>query len=381
MRSPHLILHAACAVALASGLALAVPATCAAQGLPSTMKAADVVQTLAFTGSPQSVTVPNDVCQVEVTAFGGAGGSAVYGSPGGLGGEVRATLDVRSGQVLGVNVAGAGSGGSLVDGSVPHGGYGGGGQGGAYNDAPAPGNGATAAGGGGATTVALDGTMVIIAGGGGGGAGSFTDNGTGRGGDGGQNGEPGQTPATPGAGQGGAAGGGGGSGGAGGTPTSPDDQPGLAGGAANGMVGGSGALNVGDPHMGTGGGGGGGAHGGGAGGSSTGATLDGGGGGGGSSLGPAGAQFTTGARSGDGEVQLRLLPCAPSPSPTPTASPTSSPTTAKPSTTAPVPTATPTGPALADTGSSKTGWLAAVAALTTATGAALVRFGRPRRNH
>ncbi|RFU43234.1 hypothetical protein DZF91_02415, partial [Actinomadura logoneensis] len=85
---------------------------------------------------------------------------------------------------------------------------------------------------------------------------------------------------------------------------SGSDQPGLPGGAATGRVGGDGAVNLADPHMGTGGGGGGGAHGGGAGGSSTPNSTGAGGGGGGSSLGPAGATYETGVRQGNGEVTL-----------------------------------------------------------------------------
>ncbi|MFD8597198.1 hypothetical protein ACFV1L_19560 [Kitasatospora sp. NPDC059646] len=384
MRHLRPTLRTACAVALSSGLALAAPAAGTARTLPSVVQAADGTLLFAFTGAPESVTVPEDVCRATVTAFGAAGGDAVYGSSGGLGGEVHATLDVHSGQVLTVNVAGAGSGGSLSDGSRPHGGYGGGGQGGAYNNDPSPGNGAVAAGGGGATTVALDGAAVIVAGGGGGGAGSFADNGTGRGGDGGRTGESGQTPGTPGSGQGGASGGDGGAGGAGGTPAFAGDQPGVAGGSANGMTGGNGALNVGDPHMGTGGGGGGGAHGGGAGGSSTGGTLDGGGGGGGSSLGPAGAQFTTGIRSGNGEVQLAWAPCGPSPTPTPTPTPTApEPTPTGEPPTAPEPSGHPTHPALPETGAAGAGPLTALAALTAAGGGALLHFRlrRTRRRH
>ncbi|MEU1878088.1 hypothetical protein ABZ470_12285 [Streptosporangium sp. NPDC020072] len=85
---------------------------------------------------------------------------------------------------------------------------------------------------------------------------------------------------------------------------SDSDLPGLPGGAAQGRAGGNGAVNLADPHMGTGGGGGGGAQGGGAGGSSSASTMYGGGGGGGSSLGPAGSTFTVGVRQGDGELTL-----------------------------------------------------------------------------
>jgi hypothetical protein len=113
--------------------------------------------TFSFSGTSQTWTVPARVTAIQVDAFGGAG-DGVYG---GLGGEERATITVTPGQVLQVNVGGAGVG--LA------GGFNGGGAGGSYGP---PDGGA----GGGASDVrvaATDGSYplanrVVVAGGGGG---------------------------------------------------------------------------------------------------------------------------------------------------------------------------------------------------------------------
>ncbi|MFC5185198.1 DUF11 domain-containing protein [Actinomadura harenae] len=272
--------------------------------VPADAHAQETIRTFAYTGSPQEFTVPEGVCELKVDAFGAAGGDAFYGSPGGRGGGVHATVPVTPGDVLTIDVGGAGTGGSAITSTPAAGGYGGGGQPGAFRSDRSPGNGGVAAGGGGATTVALALEPLVIAGGGGGGAGHLSGEPLGPGGDGGQAGTNGGSPAQPGAGGGGASGGNGGTGGAGGQPISEFDQPGVPGGDAIGRVGGDGAVDLADPHMGAGGGGGGGAHGGGAGGSSTSNTVYAGGGGGGSSLGPTGATYETGVRQGDGEATL-----------------------------------------------------------------------------
>ncbi|MFF4189834.1 hypothetical protein [Nonomuraea sp. NPDC001831] len=272
--------------------------------VPTAAQAAQGSQTFSYTGAPQTFTVPEGVCELVVDAFGAAGGTAVYGSPGGRGGEVSGTVRVNPGDQLTIDVGGAGTGGNLDTGEPAAGGYGGGGRPGGYREDLMPGNGTNGGGGGGATTISLGTQPLVIAGGGGGGAGSFAGGTEGRGGDGGQNGTDGATPNEPGAGGGGASGGNGGAGGPGGQPVTDSDLPGLPGGDAQGRSGGNGAVNLADPHMGSGGGGGGGAQGGGAGGSSSGSSLYGGGGGGGSSLGPAGATYTTGVREGNGEVTL-----------------------------------------------------------------------------
>ncbi len=317
---------------------LAGATTAAALALvPVTAHAQQVSRTFGYTGAPQTFTVPEGVCELTVDAFGAAGGDAFYGSPGGRGGEVIATVPVTPGDALTIDVGGAGTGGDANVRTPARGGYGGGGQPGAFNEERIPGNGTVGGGGGGATKVSLALEPLIIAGGGGGGAGSFTDVSAGHGGDGGRTGTNGGTPDQPGAGGGGTSAG---KGGAAGQPVAEFDQPGLPGGDAVDGVGGDGAVNLQDPHMGTGGGGGGGAQGGGAGGSSSVGTMYGGGGAGGSSLGPADATYNTGVRQGDGEVTLTYdtESCGVPPTPTPT------PTEPTPTPTEPTPTPTPTKP-------------------------------------
>lgn len=288
---------------------------------PTAAHAQAATRTFEYTGAPESFTVPDGVCELTVDAYGAAGGDALYGASGGLGGGVHATASVTPGQTLTVDVGGAGTGGNLDTGEPARGGYGGGGRPGGYMGTLQPGNGTNGGGGGGATTVAFAGAEpFIIGGGGGGGAGSWDQGTAGRGGDGGQTGtDGGSPPEDSGAGQGGESGGNGGGGGAGGIDPDQHEYDGLPGGAANGRTGGDGAVDLQDPHMGTGGGGGGGAHGGGAGGSSSASTMLGGGGGGGSSLGPAGATYSTGVRDGNGLVTLTYEPdsCASPPPPSP----------------------------------------------------------------
>ncbi|MFE2109193.1 hypothetical protein ACFXAF_25470, partial [Kitasatospora sp. NPDC059463] len=137
-----------------AGLATSVALAALLVSSPQYTAAAAGTRTFAYTGAPEQYVVPAGVCEIVVDAFGAAGGSAVYGSPGGKGGEVRATLQVHAGDVLTVDVGQAGSGGDLlVPDSMAYGGYGGGGQGGSATSEHRPGNGAIGAGGGGATTV------------------------------------------------------------------------------------------------------------------------------------------------------------------------------------------------------------------------------------
>lgn len=126
----------------------------------------------AYTGSPQSYTVPAGITKLNVTATGGAGGGNRSNSKGGLGAVVQATVTVIPGEVLTVVVGGQGidsnNGGSSSAGGA--GGYNGGGNG-AY----------TGGGGGGATDLrraAANGSTgdyfasrnaLLVAGGGGGG--------------------------------------------------------------------------------------------------------------------------------------------------------------------------------------------------------------------
>lgn len=112
-------------------------------------------QTFNYTGSAQSWTVPACVTSIQVDAYGAQGGSGNSGGAGGLGGRVQATLTVTPGEVLQINIGGAGA--------SPAAGWNGGGAGVG-----------TGAGGGGATDIRRNGTAlsdrILVAGGGGGGA-------------------------------------------------------------------------------------------------------------------------------------------------------------------------------------------------------------------
>jgi Bacterial Ig domain/Domain of unknown function DUF11/Putative Ig domain len=267
----HRLLAAGAALtAAAAGLAVAgsVPAAWAASG--STVCADGICSlTYATPGIGQSFTVPPGVSSLSVILVAGVGG-ANYNrdAAGGDGAKVTANLAVSPGATLGVDVAGAGQGGSS-HGADNAGGINGGGAG-VYSGS-----------GGGATDLASGGTELLVAGGGGGGgadegAGSECFNGSpnadgGAGGNadmtgspgqalysggftlnGGEGGQPGTTAAV-------------GAGGAGGTlsGTNPCPPPttatvGEAGANGSGGTGGSGVEA-------TGGGGGGGYHGAGAG--------------------------------------------------------------------------------------------------------------------
>jgi PKD-like domain/Secretion system C-terminal sorting domain/Glycine rich protein len=126
-----------------------------------TLEAQTITDSLNFTGSTQTYTVPCGVTSITIEAYGAQGGNgaiggnASSGGVGALGGYAKGTLTVTPGQVLNIFVGGAGT--------APTGGFNGGGNGGAQN----------AGGGGGATDVRIGGTAainrVITAGGGGGG--------------------------------------------------------------------------------------------------------------------------------------------------------------------------------------------------------------------
>ncbi|MGW1012182.1 prealbumin-like fold domain-containing protein [Streptomyces termitum] len=262
-------------------------------------------QTFAFTGAPQQVTVPDNVCTVTIDAFGAAGGEGQYGVPGGRGAEVSAAFDVTPGEVLTVNVGGAGHSGDDSDPARAQGGYNGGGRGGAYI-AGGQISGIAAGGGGGRTTISTATTPLIVAGGGGGGGASFFATAIG-GGDAGKAGNPGTGLPGDDEGRPGRPGGEGGQGGVNAPHTDPNGENGSP---AAGPVGGAGGNSILDPHGGAGGGGGAGATGGGGGAASPTSSNSGAGGGGGSSSGPADAVFTTGARRGNGEAILTWTPCA-----------------------------------------------------------------------
>ncbi|GAA3938008.1 DUF7507 domain-containing protein [Microbacterium soli] len=123
----------------------------AAQASP----APDAPQTALVPGA-HTVIVPNGVCAVDLTAAGGAGGTAITGvvEAGGAGAVIHSSLAVTPGQSFDVTVGGAGGAGGL-------GGVGGGGAGGATGLH-------SGAGGGGYTGISLDGDLLVLAGGGGG---------------------------------------------------------------------------------------------------------------------------------------------------------------------------------------------------------------------
>ncbi|HEX6164408.1 MAG TPA: glycine-rich protein [Vicinamibacterales bacterium] len=247
--------------------------------------------TFNFTGAAQTFTVPAGVTQVNITAYGAQGGAGAGAGPaGGLGGSVTARITVTPGEVLQVNVGGAGAAGA------------GGGAGG-FNGGGAAGAGAVQGGGGGGASdvrqggVALANRVVVAAGGGG--SGPVGTGGTGGAG-GGLNGSNG-TAGTAGAAADDGDGGGGGTqaaGGAGGTGSlGADGAAGVSG------VGGAGGANA----SATGGGGGGGLFGGGGGEGANAGAGTGGGGGGGSSFALAGASNVThaaGVRTGNGQIVI-----------------------------------------------------------------------------
>jgi hypothetical protein len=263
--------------------------------------AAPQSQTFAFTGAPDTFTVPANVCQITVDAFGAQGGDA--GSPPGLGapgGRATATLPVTPGETLQVNVGGKGgknAGDVGGTGGFPNGGDGG---------SKASGGGVGGGGGGGSSGVSRGGTRLVLGGGGGGGAHGTIDSADATaagGGGGGTTGADGEFAAL---------GGKGGTqiaAGAGGTGNVGNGDPGT------GSQGGDGAGDVSQGGVSAGGGGGGGLFGGGGGGRDQidqppGVRNGGGGGGGGSGFTPDGSGMQTGVRTGDGEVTITFDPDA-----------------------------------------------------------------------
>ena len=125
--------------------------------------------TFSYSGGTQTWTVPAGVTSITVDASGASGGGAYTSSDittPGNGGRVQATLAVVPGQVLTLNVGGAGSNGDPIFGGV--GGFNGGGNAAVYSGSYSGG------GGGGATDIRIGGTalsnrVLVAAGGGGGG--------------------------------------------------------------------------------------------------------------------------------------------------------------------------------------------------------------------
>jgi hypothetical protein len=270
--------------------------------------AATTTCTFNYTGAPEAWVVPAGVTSATFDVFGASSGDDIL-SLRGLGGEVKVTAAVSTGDTYQLLVGGGGGGYTSFGGGAA--GFNGGGAGGAGGIGGTL-SGVYGAGGGGGSDVrsgACAATLtcgladrIIVAGGGGGGSISAGGSFNAKGGDGGY---PSGSPGT--------AGGSSVDGGSGGGGTQFDGGAlGLgAFGAASGTkgalgLGGGGGTGANEENQGgDGGGGGGGGYyggGGGGGGEESGA---GGGGGGGSSFGPAGATFTNGVQSGiDGLITV-----------------------------------------------------------------------------
>ncbi len=166
----------------ATGAASAATSSCAPDGTCTV--------SFAYTGAPESWTVPANVTSLTVTIAGASGGNAENGAAGGgPGGQFTTTIPVQPGQVLSVAVGGRGADGQDFHtgpkGSSPGGagGYGGGGNGAsaATNSVHITGGG----GGGGSFLTAVSGatqTLLATAGGGGASGGSAAGGAGGAGG-------------------------------------------------------------------------------------------------------------------------------------------------------------------------------------------------------
>ena len=252
----------------------------------------------AFTGGPQSFTVPAGVTSAILEVNGAQGGTGHAGT-GGLGGAAFGTATLTPGAVLQINVGGRGADENIVVGHLSAGGWNGGA------------NGFDNGGGGGATDIRVGAcaatlscglaARLIVAGGGGGGGGDFGAAGFSYGGSGG--GESGADGDGVGVKAGGATSGAGGTGGSGavGCPGGTSGAQGV-GGAGSAFV----AAGA-SPQCWGGAGGGGGWYGGGGAGGTIGETVTGLGGGGGSGfVSPSLGNPTNlpGTRSGNGLVTI-----------------------------------------------------------------------------
>lgn len=244
------------------------------------------VEVFNYTGSRQSYTVPSNVNEVQVDAYGAQGGhesGRSYG--GGRGGHTRSTISVTPGERLWVYVGG--KGGLSINRARADGGDGGwpnGGDGGDGGTTTGSG-----AGGGGSSDVRRGSTRLIIAAGGGGSTRRSCSNG---GDGGGRTGEDGETSSDSRWGD--AEGGGGGT-----------QSSGGSGGDMGGQSGGWFAGGYGGTSSGGGAGGGGGGYYGGGGGGSRPYTCAGGGGGGSSFARGYNTIFRTGVKNNDGRVEIR----------------------------------------------------------------------------
>jgi len=127
-------------------------------GTTNTSNPSPAAQTFTFTGAPQTYQVPIGITSIQVVAIGAKGGS-YFGTAGGQGARVTATLPVTPGETLTIYVGGPGT--NDVGGA---GGYNGGGNG----NAVGTGGGATDLRRGSATLA----DRIVVAGGGGGGSGA-----------------------------------------------------------------------------------------------------------------------------------------------------------------------------------------------------------------
>jgi hypothetical protein len=260
----HISLTGRIAIGAAMLAVLVAPAPAAA-ALPSgcVQVVGTVTCSYASIGAEQQFAVPVGVTNLHVTAVGGAGGDSTFmggTTSGGLGGLVSADLPVTPGQLLYVEVGGAGStaAGGFNGGGASS--YDGGGGGGASDVRACSVATASCPGGGGS----LDSRLLVAAGGGG--AGGSGDSPGGAGGDAGASpqagGTGGSSPDTSGGGGGGAgeetAGGIGGVGALEGPGTGAPGFGGTAGGRAIGGAGAADQQGVGGQLNGTAGGGGGG---------------------------------------------------------------------------------------------------------------------------
>ncbi len=231
--------------------------------------AATVTATLTSTGTEQTFTVPAGVTALHVVLVGAPGGNGAASVPGGAGANVTADVPVEPGEVLYVEVGGAGATGATAafNGGAPGGtGDGGGGSlggagGGASDIRTVPSS----------QSVSLGSRLVVAAGGGGGG---------------------------------GYGGGGGGAAGGAGSGSFGNIKGGGAGSATTGGAGGSGDYGGTAGLVGTFGGGGAGAITGGAGGGGGGGGYFGGGGGGGGAGNPPDPGSVTGGGGGGGSSYI-----------------------------------------------------------------------------
>jgi hypothetical protein len=318
---------AACALGFSGTSLAALPASCTQAGDTVTCK-------FAYTGSEQNFVVPAGVHSVQVAAVGARGGNGDSTAPGGAGGTASGVLAVTPGELLYLEVGGAGEAFLPAGAGFPIGSGGAGGWNGGGSGAPSG-----SGGGGGASDVrttscgsncpgslvSLASRLLVAAGGGGGGAGAANSDTSGTGGTadsaggdafdtfdgttptgaGGHGGQPGTLDS-------GGAGGAGSLGQVDATPSGTRGHDGTFG------QGGAGSGNVQENALGQGGGGGAGWYGGGGGGS--GPTTDetiipqigGGGGGGGSSYAPRG---TTGVAAADMEPSVTITYGLPAASP------------------------------------------------------------------